>query len=177
MKRALAVCCFVTIMAIGAIAQSKGANYAGTWELDKAKSQLPEMMQAIEGMTWTVTQTDQELTRTQQIAGAMAGPGGGGGGRGGGRGMGNQPLTAKLDGTENVVETPRGKTSITAKWMDGGKMLEIKSIAKISMQDNEFTMTTTEHWELAEDGKVLKVHQVRETPRGEMTSSMVFNKK
>ncbi|MGE0102049.1 MAG: hypothetical protein AB7H86_06735 [Blastocatellales bacterium] len=176
MKRVLAVFSLIALMAIGAAAQSKGANFAGTWELDKAKSELPEMMQAIEGMTWTVTQSDAEVSRTQQVAGAMAGPGGGGGGRGGGRGMGNQPMTAKLDGTDNVVETPRGKTTITAKWMDGGK-LEIKSVANISMQGNEFTMTTTEHWELADGGKVLKVHQVRETPRGEMTSKLVFNKK
>jgi hypothetical protein len=109
----------------------------------------------------------------------MAGPGGGGGGggRGGGRGMGNQPLSVKLDGTETTVETQRGKSTFTAKWMGEGQTLEIKAVRNINIQGNEMTLTTTEHWELAEDGKILKVHQTTETPNGSQESKLVFNKK
>jgi hypothetical protein len=38
-------------------------------------------------------------------------------------------------------------------------------------------MTSTEHWELADDGKTLKVHRKRETPRGTQESTYVLTKK
>ncbi len=177
MKRVLAVCsAFVVLaaMSVMAAAQSKGANFAGTWELDKGKSKLPQMMaDNITSMTWTVAQTDKEVTREQKMEGAAPGGGAGGGG-GGGRGMGGGgPLTVKLDGSEAVTETQRGKRTVKAKWQGDGKILEITSINS----NGDRTMTSTEHWELADGGKTLKVHQTRETPNGPMESSMVFTKK
>ena len=38
-------------------------------------------------------------------------------------------------------------------------------------------MTTTEHWELADDGKTLKVHRKSESPRRPQESTYVFTKK
>lgn len=174
MKRVLAVCSvFVVLAAMSAMAaaQSKGANFAGTWELDKGKSKLPQMMaDNITSMTWTVSQTDKEVTREQKMEGAAPGGGGGGGGRGMG---GGGPLTVKLDGSEAVTETQRGKRTVKAKWQSDGKILEITTINS----NGDRTSTSTEHWELADGGKTLKVHQMRETPNGPMESSMVFTKK
>jgi hypothetical protein len=186
MKRVFAACgllaAFVVGLCAAGSAQSKGANFAGTWELDKSKSQLQgPMADAIQSLTWTVTQDDKQVTRDQKTErnpnAQGPGGGGGGGGRGGGMMGGGGPLTAKLDGSETTSETPRGKQTVKAKWMGDGKILEISTVANMSTPNGDFTMTTVEHWELADGGKTLKVHQKRETPRGPMETSMVFTKK
>src|SRR5678815_4265559 len=86
-------------------AHAAAPNFAGTWTLDKSKSQgLPQRLQNAESVSWVITQTDKEITLDEKItggggppgggapaAGAPAGgPPGGGGGQGGGRGMGPQ---------------------------------------------------------------------------------------
>lgn len=178
MKRTFAVCSVFALLlalSIAASAQSKGANFAGTWELDKSKSQLPQMMaDNLTSMTWTVTQDDQQITREQKMEGMQ---GGGGGGRGGGMMGGGRPLTVKLDGSETTSENPRGKSIVKAAWKDGGKILEINTNSTFSGPNGEMTMKSVEHWELADGGKTLKVHQSRETPRGQMESTLVFTKK
>src|SRR5918911_5516085 len=82
------------------------ANFAGTWTLDKSKSQgLNPRQQNAESVSWVITQTEKEITIEEKITGgnppappaggAPAGgppaggaPGSGGQGGGGGRGMG-----------------------------------------------------------------------------------------
>src|SRR5215468_6603195 len=96
-KRALTICAVFCALMIGgaAVSAQKGANFAGTWELDKAKSQLSQRQaDSIKSATWTVTQDDKQLTSEQKIERVEGG--GGYGGRGRGFGMGG-PLTVKLD--------------------------------------------------------------------------------
>ncbi len=183
MRRLTAYFGLLAVLVIGlssiGVAQSKaGSNFSGTWALDKAKSELPQMMaDRIQSMTWTITQDDSQVTREQKMEGGQGGPGAGAGGGGGrGMGMGNRPLTVKLDGSETTADTPRGKMTVKAKWMGDGKILEITSAMTVEMQGNTFNINTTEHWELADGGKTLKVHQTRETPNGPMESKMVFTK-
>ena len=178
MKRVSAACGLLIALMLGlsavSFAQTKGADFAGTWTLDKSKSKLPQMMaDRVQGGTWTITQDDKQLTREQKLE--MAEGGGGGQGGGGGRGMmgGGAPLTVKFDGSETVTETQRGKATTKAKWNDGGKLLEIKTVASTPNGDR----TTTEHWELADGGKTLKVHQMRDTPQGPQEATWVFTKK
>jgi hypothetical protein len=163
----LLLCLFVS-----ADAQTKpaGANFAGTWVLDKAKSELSPMMRNFAGVTWVISQDDKQLTREQKFEG----------GPGGSRGMiGNVPLTIKLDGSEASTDAPAisGKRTVKANWQGDGKILEVNVVTTGSFQGNDIKSTTTEHWELAEDGKVLKVHQKIEGTRGNFESKMVFNKK
>lgn len=183
MKRVFAVCSvFTLLLGLSAVALAqKGANFAGTWELDKAKSQLPgRQAEMIQSITWTITQDANQLSRDQKMErnpNAQA-PGGGAPGGGGGRGGmmgGGGPLTIKLDGSETKTETERGKSSSKATWQ--GSTLEIKSSNTFNGPNGEMTMTTTEHWELADGGKTLKVHRVSESPRGPQESTMVFTKK
>ncbi len=193
MKRVFAVCSvFTLLLALSAVASAqKGANFAGTWELDKAKSQLPgRQAEMIQSITWTITQDanqisrDQKMERNPNAQGPGGGappaggppPGGGGGGRGGGGMMGGGgPLTVKLDGSETKTENERGKTATKAAWQ--GSVLEIKTTGTFNTPNGEMTTTTTEHWELADGGKTLKVHRVSESPRGPQESTMVFTKK
>ncbi|MGH9839878.1 MAG: hypothetical protein ACREEM_13935 [Blastocatellia bacterium] len=179
MKRIFAACSVLMAFSIIGLAQAKGANFAGAWELDKSKSQLAgPMADMIQSATWTVTQDDKQLSREQKVernpnAQPPGGGGGGGGGRGGGMMGGGGPLTVKLDGSETTAETPRGKSTTKAKWLNEGKTLEITTVASTPNGD----LTTTEHWELTDGGKALKVHRKQDTPRGPMESTWVFAKK
>lgn len=185
MKRMRVISTVLCVMMLGLVSVSaqKGANFAGTWELDKSKSQLPQMMaEMIQSMSWTVTQDDKQVTREQKMErnpnAQPPGGGGGGGGRGGGGMMGGGgPMTVKLDGSETVAENPRGKSTMKAKWTNDGKTLEITTVRNMSTPNGDFSLTTTEHWELADGGKTLKVHQSTETPQGARESTMVFTKK
>lgn len=171
MKRTIAMCgAFAMLLALSvtALAQ-KGANFAGTWELDKSKSQLPgRQAEIIQSMTWTITQDASQLSRDQKMernpnaqgpGGPPPGaggppPGGGGGGRGGGMGGmmgGGGPLTVKLDGSESKVENERMSSTTKAAWQ--GSVLEIKTVGTFNTPNGEMTTTTTEKWELAEIGR------------------------
>jgi hypothetical protein len=164
---------FIMLMLAGAAAaQEKGANFAGTWTLDKSKSSLPEMMQNIESITMTITQDAGQITREMKMEGGAGGPGGG---RGMGMMGGGRPATYKLDGSETVTENPRGKSASKVKWADGGKALEISTVMTVDFQGETRTLSTSERWELI-DGGALKVVQKRETPRGPMEMTMVFKK-
>jgi hypothetical protein len=181
MKRALTICGLFCALIVGVATASaqKGANFAGTWELDKAKSQLSQReADSIKSSTWTITQNDTQITAEQKIerVEGAGGGGGGGGGRGRGLGMGG-PLTVKLDGSETTTESERGKSTSKAKWLNGGKTLEITSVTNREIQGNAVTITSTEHWELADDGKTLKVHRKVESPRGTQESTYVLTKK
>jgi hypothetical protein len=179
MKRAMTFCGLFCAVMIGvaAVSAQKGANFAGTWELDKSKSTFASQRQAdsIKSSTWTVTQDDKQLTNEQKIERVEGAGGGGGGGRG--LGMGGGALTVKLDGSETTTESQNGKTTTKAKWLNEGKTLEITSVRSGEFQGNAFTLTTTEHWELADEGKTLKVHRKTESPRGPQESTYVLTKK
>jgi len=165
------------MIGVATVSAQKGANFAGTWELDKSKSQLSQRQaDSIKSATWTVTQDDKQLTSEQKIE-RVEGGGGGGGGRGRGFGMGGGQVTVKLDGSETTTESDRGKSVSKAKWLNEGKTLEITSVRSGEFQGNAFTATTTEHWELADGGKTLKVHVKTESQRGAQESTYVLSKK
>jgi|SRR4030095_5157047 hypothetical protein len=172
------------------------ANFAGTWTLDKSKSQgLNQRMQGADSVTWTITQTDKTITVEEKVAGGQmsGGPGAGGppggapagappqgggpgGGGRGGMGMGG-PRTFNLDGSETTGETGRGKFARKATWSSNGANLELVSKTTFQGQDgNEITSTTTEKLALSGDGKVLTVTRHSESPRGPQDSTYVFTK-
>ena len=170
-------------------AHAAAPNFAGTWTLDKSKSQgLSQRIQNAESVSWVVTQTDKEITVEEKITGggSPGGPGGGapgaggqGGGQGGGRGMmGPQgPRTYNLDGSETTGEAGRGKFARKATLSSDGKTLELVSkLTFQNMEGNEVTTTSSDKLTLSADGKVLTVVRHSETPRGVQDSTLVFNK-
>jgi len=177
-------------------AQAAAPNFAGTWTLDKSKSQgLSQRVQNAESVSWVITQTEKEITIEEKIAGG-GGPGGGppsgappaggapqggggqGGGQGGGRGMGmGGPRTFNLDGTETTGDTGRGKFARKATLSSDGKTLEL--VSKVTGQGpdgNEVSFTTTDKLTLSADGKALTVVRHSESPRGPQDSTWVFSK-
>jgi hypothetical protein len=183
------------------VAQAAAPNFAGTWTLDKSKSQgLSQRMQGADSVQWVITQTDKEITIDEKVTGGqMGGPGGPpaaapagappagappagaaqgpGGGGGGGRGMGmGGPRTFNLDGTETNVDTGRGKTARKAAWSSDNTSLELTSKSVFQSPNGEVTTTSTDKLTLSGDGKTLTVVSHRETPRGPQDSTLVFNK-
>lgn len=172
----LACILLANVLAVSAAAP---ANFAGTWTLDKSKSQeLPPQWSNLESLTMTVTQDANQLTVETKVAMAQQQDNGGGRGMGRGMGMGG-PSTYKLDGTETTVESTGGRggtSTLKATWNDGGKSLELKRVSKFNFQGNDVTATTTEVWTLSGDGKTLTVKRTSESPRGTQSSTLVFNK-
>jgi hypothetical protein len=165
-------------------AHAAAPNFAGTWTLDKSKSQgLNPRLQNAESVAWNITQTDKEITIEEKVTGG-GGPGGpppGGGqgpGGGGGRGgmMGGGPRTFNLDGTETSGEMGRGKFVRKATLSSDGKTLELVSKVTFQGQEGEVTTTSTDKLTLSADGKILTVIRHSESPRGPQDSTLVFNK-
>jgi len=161
------------------------ANFAGTWTLDKSKSQgLNPRQQNAESVSLVITQTDKEITLEEKItggnppAGGQPGgpPGGGpGGGGGGGRGMGG-PRTYNLDGSETSTENERGKTVRKATVSADGKTIELSSKSTFQGPNGEITLNSNDKLQLSADGKVLTINRHSESPRGAQDSTLVFNK-
>ena len=166
-------------------------SFAGTWALDKTKSQgLSPRLQGAD-VSWTITQTGKEITIEEKVTGATppaggpplgpppAGeaPGAGGGrGRGGmGGGMGG-PRTYNLDGSETAADTGRGKAVRKAVWSGDSKTLELSSKVTFQGPNGEVTSTTTEKLQLSSDGKTLTVNRHSEGPRGPQDTTYVFTK-
>ena len=170
-------------------------NFAGTWTLDKGKSQgLNQRLQNADSVTWTITQNDKTITIEEKVTGGGGGAagappagappagapptdrpaGGGGGGRGMG-GFGGGPRTFNLDGSETTGEAGRGKFTRKATVSSDGNTLELVSKNTFAGQDgNEVTTTTTDKLTIA--GGVLTVTRHSESPRGPQDSTLVFTK-
>jgi hypothetical protein len=177
-------------------AQAAAPNFAGTWTLDKSKSQgLSPRIQNAQSVSWIITQTDKDITIEEKITGgggpggpAAGGPPAGGppaggapqgGGPGSGRGGmmgGGGPRTYNLDGSETTGDMGRGKFVRKATLSSDGKTLELVSKVTFQGQEGEVTTTSTDKLSLSADGKVLTVVRHSESPRGPQDSTLVFTK-
>jgi hypothetical protein len=146
-------------------AQSGKTNFAGNWVLNAEKS-----------------------TQSQ---------GGGGGRMGGGNFIATQDAnllavertrtgqdgqvtttTSKytLDGKESINTNPRGESKSVATWSADGKTLNIATSRTMDMNGETRVIKSTEVWTLA-DAKTLTIVLTRQSPDGEVKSTMVYDKK
>jgi hypothetical protein len=187
MRKILAALTLTSALIFALAVHAAPASFAGTWTLDKAKSQgLSQRIQGADSVTWVIAQTDKDITIEEKVVGGQMGggpggggaPGAGGGGGGGGRGgfgMGG-PRSYNLDGNETTGEQGPGKFARKATWSGDGKALELVSKLTFSRDGNEIVTTTTDKLSLSADGKTLTVTRHSESPRGPQDSTMVFNK-
>ena len=169
MKRSLLLVGLCSVLMVGfwSVSAAAPANFAGTWALDKAKSEGLQGPMASIDQTRVVTQDAKTFTVEASFSG------------------GEQPRPPQkrsfnLDGSETTMDvTGRmpGKATLSAKWQGDGKILELNSVTKANVQGNDITITSMEHWELTDGGKGLKVHRASENPRGKQESTLVFTKK
>ncbi|MFL6214517.1 MAG: hypothetical protein ACJ74J_11570 [Blastocatellia bacterium] len=164
MKRLLIVSSVICLLALAAQAGAP-ANFGGIWSLDKSKSEGLQGRMAQADITMTVTQDAKQLTVETSYSGSDQPP---------------QKLAYHLDGSETTAEMMgRGgpsKATLKAKWASDS-VLELHSVRNANFQGNDVTITTTEHWELADGGKTLTVHRTMETPQGSRDMKLVFMKK
>lgn len=183
MRKAVFIFAAIALASAAAFAQ-KAPNFAGTWTLDKERSELNERTR-IESMKMTVAQTAESLevaTETKRSApeGGGQGPAGGRGGMGGGGrfGGGDGKFTYSLTERETTTEqaTPRGPVPVTLSAKLEGATLKLTQKRTFSGQMGEITATSSEEWSLSADGKTLNVKRSLAGPMGTNTSTLVFTK-
>lgn len=157
-------------------ASAQKTSFAGTWTLDKTKSQgLSTRMQGADKVTWAITQDDKTISIDQKVEGGQAPQGGGGGGMGGGGGRPpSGPVAYNLDGSETSMEMGQGKATLKATWSGG--TLELVRKSTFNGPNGEVTSTNSQKLSLSGDGKVLTAVVHSESPRGTTDSTLVFNK-
>lgn len=148
-------------------AKAQGADFSGTWTLDRDASTLPQGGGGGRGRrgggggrgiaaTILITQTDAELVMEQQ-------------GRGGSR-----TITYRLDDQESTNASPRGNLTTTSRWESS--MLITDGSQKISTPRGDFTINITEQRALDRDNQTMTVETTRTTPRGDVTMTLVYRK-
>lgn len=149
-------------------AQAGKTNFAGEWTLNAEKSTQPQGGQGGGGMrmgggNFVATQEANLLTvvrtRTGQDGQAVT-----------------TTMKYTLDGKESINTSPRGDSKSVAKWSADGKSLTIETSRTMDMNGESMTMKSTEMWVLT-DPKVLTVSSTRQSPNGEVKSTMVYDKK
>ncbi len=196
---------FCLLLATGAVsAQDKATNFSGSWEINIAKSKLPERTR-IEAMMMIVNQTADELTIETVVkrnappemlaqvdanggmrpdgnrAARLAASGGNINNSGGG--IANFPGSLTYNLTGNTVETmcdcpagmPSSVLTLNANFEKNGA-LKLNQISKVTGESGESVTKTNDTWELSADGKTLKVTRRTTTPRGAQTAEMYFVK-
>ena len=180
MKRIFVIAGLATAFLLLVVAASaQKTNFAGTWSLDKAKSQnLSRGMQGADKVTLTITQDDKTISLDTKLEGGQPPAGGGGGnGGGGGRGMGGGfggPQSFNLDGKENgptdvtmghhapteryAPDVTMGQRTIkrTTKGTLSGQSVELWTKSEFAGQDGSMmTTTSTQKLTLSDGGKTL----------------------
>lgn len=169
MKRSVIFLALCTVLMAGVWSVSAAPpNFAGTWMLDKSKSEGLQGNMANLDQTWVITQDAKTLNIETTITG-------------GDQQRPPRKSSYNLDGSETTSDMPAGgrmtgKTTSKTKWQ-GDSILEISSVLKGNMGGTDFTATTTEHWELADGGKTLKIHRTTESPQGTRETKLVLTKK
>lgn len=176
MKRLFLIGGLIGLLSLAALAAVGAPNFAGTWTLDKSKSQgLDPRMQNADSVGCVITQDDKNISIEWKIVGGQPPAGGGPGGGGGGMGRGPAgPQTYTLDGKEATSEAMGGTNTTKATW--DGKTLELSSVRAGNFNGNDFKFTGTDKLSLSDDGKTLTINRHRESQRGPMDSTLVFTK-
>lgn len=185
MKRLFLIAGLMTAFLLVVVAASaQKASFAGTWNLDKAKSQgLSQRMQDAAKVTLTITQDDKTIALEQKVeAGQPPAGGGGGGGMGGGGGRGGPagPQSYNLDGKEATSDVTfgqnTGKLTTKATMSDAGVEL-MRKTAFTGQDGTERVTTTTQKLSLSSDGKTLTVVTHREGgPQATPDTTTVYTK-
>jgi hypothetical protein len=160
------------VIAIALAAQSPVPNFAGTWTLDKSKSQdLAPSYKSFERVSWVISQNREEISIEQKYMGFAvkdlrpSAPGRGGGG---------SPIGLriyKLNGEEIIKHIDGSKFARKAILSSDGQTLEL--VETITSPGSE--VTTNDKLSLSTDGKTLTVMRQRDGP-GPKNSTLVFTR-
>jgi hypothetical protein len=145
-------------------AQGGKVNFAGNWVLNAEKSTQPQGGGGrMGGGNFVATQEANLLTVVRTRTGQDGQ---------------STTMTMKftLDGKESLNTSPRGDSKSVATWSGDGKTLNISTSRTMDMNGESRVMKSTEAWTLT-DANTLTVSSTRDTPNGEVKSTMVYDKK
>ena len=187
MKKYVILTAIISLFLVTAVsAQDKAIDFSGNWELDANKSKLGERTR-IESMTMNVSQIGMELkvetttkyafrsegeTRDEKTGTGMIRKD-----VSGSFGDTTEVAAYSLEGREIKSEIPGipiATTTHKTKWEKDGKLHLTSSRPSKTPKG---AMTIKETWTLSADGKTLTVLREQETPQGNLSAEMVFNKK
>lgn len=171
------------LFSISVFAQNK-PDYSGEWVLDKSKMSSGANIN-VESITIKAAQTANDITvdvTTTFPAQADESTDNGDGSQS--KRVRRPVLDGKnvysLDGKESVVEidSPVGKLPLKLQGdlASDGK-LSLKAVRTIKTPNGEIAVTIQELWELADEGKTLKVTREITAPNGSNKTQMAFTKK
>jgi hypothetical protein len=180
MRKVFYVFSLTSTLMFALAAQAAAPNFAGTWTLDKNKSQdLQASYRSFERVSWVITQTGDEISIQAKYSGFVhkdlrpVRPGSMVGG--GGAPIG--PRTYKLDGRVTTVDIGGTKFTRKTTLSSDGKTLELVEKETFHQgTDDESTRTSTDKLSLSADGTVLTVIRHREGWNAPQDSTLVFNK-
>jgi hypothetical protein len=159
----------VLLLGLVAAAQAQ-PQFAGTWVLDRAQSQLPAHRGRAPAATdaqvqppevrLTVAQEGNTLKATRSVV------------------RGNQERSAAetyvADGSQQLQTTPRGSVTTRAAF-EGDRFVVNKTFTRKSDQ-GERTMSRESVWTLSPDGKVLTIDTTFHGPRGDRNMKSVYQR-
>jgi hypothetical protein len=154
------------VLALGLVAASAKANFTGTWNLDKARSEgLPA---AVKEQVLTVSQTDDKLSIESKLTTDQ--------------GDQNNSDVYVLDGkpadfTSKGPGGVEGKGKRTAKWTADGNGIDVSEDIVYDTPQGEVTVNITRKWTLSADGKTLTIDMTVNGPMGTQQIKRVMAKK
>ena len=164
MKTRLFLVMVLALLLIVSTAFAQKPDFSGTWVFNAEKSKLPDMGgRGGRGMggggEMTITHKDNALeivtVRVTQ------------------RGERKNEMKMELGGKAVTTSTQRGDNTYKGYWAENGKDI----IVETEMVSERFSMTSKSTYILSADGKLLTVKTVRSTPRGDMETELVYDKK
>ena len=154
------------VFALGLIAASAKANFSGTWNLDKSRSEgLPP---TVKDQVMTVTQTDDKISIESKLTTEQ--------------GDQNVSDTYVLDGkpadfTSKGPGGIEGKGKRTAKWSADGNGIDVTEEVTYDTPNGAVAVNITRKWTLSPDGKTLTIEMNVSSEMGSQQIKRVLVKK
>lgn len=140
-------------------------DYAGTWLLDESGSDgLPALWWSASSITMVITQDANRLTPVLTVT------------------VGAKPMvytgySYPLDGRTDYSRDGQSEVVSDLRYADGGRSVVLRSTDFAQVKDVELVHETTQRWELAEGGRVLRVCRRLEGPLTRTVSNLLFTRK
>jgi len=159
-RSTFAVCLAASLLASVFVWAAEKPSFAGTWEMNKAKSdfgQMPPQM-VPDKLTQKIAQKGEAELRVESATT-------------GARGAASTDMKYKLDGSESTNKNQMGEVKSVAKW-------EGDAIAIASKREVQgMSISLSEKWEMAADGKTMTVNRTMTgSPMGDVVTKTVFDK-
>ena len=84
-----------------------------------------------------------------------------------------------LNGQECTVDLQgrmQGRATVKAKWVKGGKDLELDVVRHLGTQGDTMDLKSKERWNLSDDGQTLVVERSMKGPRGSQSAKLTFRR-